>query len=156
VSESLLQVLNYFLLAGIYLFLFVVARVAVRELKPQPVTIVGAPNEAPEPKTKQPKQKVSGPALLGLSPEAIAGERFEIDSESTVGRAPACTISLTHDTFISQVHVRLTKQNKNIFIEDLKSTNGTLLNNKKLNDGLTRLKKGDRVTIGRSVFEVVK
>lgn len=154
-SESLLQLLNYFLLAGIYLFLFVVTRVAVRELKPQPVTIVGAPNEPSEPKPKQIKQKTSGPALLGLSPEAIAGERFEVEAESTLGRAPACTISLTHDTFISQVHVRLTKQNKNLFIEDLQSTNGTLLNNKKL-EGLTRLKKGDRVTIGRSVFEVVK
>lgn len=154
-SESLLQILNYFLLAGIYLFLFIVARVAVRELKPQPVIIVEAPNEVHAKKSKAPKQKSTGPALLGLSPDAIAGERFEIENESTLGRAPACTISLTHDTFISQVHVRLTKQNKTLFIEDLKSTNGTLFNNKKL-DGLTRLKKGDRITIGRSVFEVVK
>lgn len=154
-SESLLEVLNYFLLAGVYLFLFLVARVAIRELKPQPVVIVGNPNETISQKNKEPKKKTSSPALLGLSPEAIAGERFDIESESTLGRAPACTISLTHDTFISQVHVRLTKQNKTLFIEDLKSTNGTLLNNKKL-EGLTRVKKGDRITIGNSVFEVVK
>lgn len=154
-SESLLQLLNYFLLAAIYVFLFIVTRVAVRELKPQPVVIVGAPNDKKETPRKQEKSKSSSPALLGLSPESIAGERFEVDVESTLGRAPGCTIVLTHDTFISQVHVRLTRQNKNLFIEDLKSTNGTLVNNKKI-DGLTRLKKGDRITIGHSVFEVVK
>lgn len=154
-SQSLLQLLNYFLLAAIYLFLFIVTRVAVRELKPQPVVIVGAPNDAAPAHSKSEKSKTSGPAILGLSPEAIAGERFDIADESTLGRAPGCTIVLTHDTFISQVHVRLTRQNKNLFIEDLKSTNGTLVNNKKI-EGLTRLKKGDRVAIGHSVFEVVK
>lgn len=154
-SESLLQLLNYFLLGAIYLFLFIVTRVAVRELKPQPVMIVGAPNEGLKSNRTKEKSKGSGLGLLGLSPESIAGERFEIDEESTVGRAPGCTIVLTHDTFISQVHVRLTRQNKNLFVEDLKSTNGTLLNNKKI-EGLARLKKGDRLTIGRSVFEVVK
>lgn len=154
-SESLLQLLNYFLLAALYLFLFLVTRVAVRELKPQPVVIVGAPNDASQNSKRSEKTKITGLGLLGLSPESIAGERFEIGEESTLGRAPGCTIVLTHDTFISQVHVRLTKQNKNLFIEDLKSTNGTLVNNKKI-EGLTRLKKGDRVSIGRSVFEVVK
>lgn len=154
-SQSLLEVLNYFLLAGIYFFLFFVARVATRELKPQPVMIIDAPNAQVAQQNKKEKTKATGPGLLGLSPEAIAGERFEIDTESTLGRAPGCTIVLTHDTFISQVHVRLSRQGKNIILEDLKSTNGTLLNNKKI-DGLTRLKKGDRITIGRSVFEVVR
>ncbi len=154
-SQSLLQPLNYFLLAGIYLFLFIVTRVAVRELKPQPVVIVGAPNAANQSPSKADKSKKTGPGLLGLSPESIAGERFDVENESTLGRAPGCTIVLIHDTFISQVHVRLTRQNKTLFIEDLKSTNGTLVNNKKI-EGLTRLKKGDRVAIGHSVFEVVK
>lgn len=154
-SESLLQAMNYFLLAAIYLFLFVVARVANRELKPQPVVVIGAPNESARTRKKELKQKSGGLSLLGLSPESIAGERFEIAEESTLGRAPGCTIVLTHDTFISQVHVRLTRQGKNLFLEDLKSTNGTLLNNKKV-EGLARLKKNDRIQIGRSIFEVVK
>ncbi|MFN8015913.1 MAG: FHA domain-containing protein [Acidimicrobiia bacterium] len=153
-SESLLQLLNYFLIAGIYFFLFLVTRVAVRELKPQPVVIVGESGESQKKKETSSKQK-SGLSLLGLSPENIAGERFEIDQESTVGRAPGCTIVLTHDTFISQVHVRLSKLGRNLFIEDLKSTNGTEVNGKKITE-LTRLKKGDRVTIGRSIFEVIK
>lgn len=154
-SENLLELLNYFLLAVIYLFLFVVMRVNVREIKPQPVVIVGAPNESPRQARAQEKSKASGLGLLGLSPENIAGERFDVETESTLGRAPGCTIVLTHDTFISQVHVRLTKQGKNLFIEDLQSTNGTTVNDKKI-DGLTRLKKGDRIQIGRSIFEVVK
>ena len=90
-----------------------------------------------------------------MSPENIAGEKFEIDEESTIGRAPGCTVTLTHDTAISQVHVRLFRQGKGFFLEDLKSTNGTLLNGKKVN-ALSRIKKGDRVQIGRSVFEVIR
>ena len=47
------------------------------------------------------------------------------------------------------------RQGKGFFLEDLKSTNGTLLNGKKVN-ALSRIKKGDRVQIGRSVFEVIR
>lgn len=130
-------------------------RVATRELKPQPVVIANAPNETKNTRSSNAKTKTTGFGLLGLSPENIAGEKFEIDEESTIGRAPGCTITLTHDTAISQVHVRLFRQGKSFFLEDLKSTNGTLLNNKKVT-ALTRIKKGDRIQIGRSVFEVIK
>lgn len=130
-------------------------RVATRELKPQPVVIANAPNETKNTRSSNSKNKTTGFGLLGLSPENIAGEKFEIDEESTIGRAPGCTITLTHDTAISQVHVRLFRQGKSFFLEDLKSTNGTLLNNKKVT-ALTRIKKGDRIQIGRSVFEVIK
>ena len=150
-SESLLKLLNYFLLAAIYFFLFIVTRVAARELKPQPVMIANAPNVV----SSKLKNKNARLSLLGLSPENIAGEKFEIDEESTIGRAPGCTVTLTHDTAISQVHVRLFRQGKGFFLEDLKSTNGTLLNGKKVN-ALSRIKKGDRVQIGRSVFEVIR
>lgn len=130
-------------------------RVATRELKPQPVVIANAPNETKNTNKSNTKTKTAGFGLLGLSPENIAGEKFEIDEESTIGRAPGCTITLTHDTAISQVHVRLFRQGKSFFLEDLKSTNGTLLNNKKVS-ALTRIKKGDRIQIGRSVFEVIR
>ncbi|MBP9115416.1 MAG: FHA domain-containing protein [Acidimicrobiia bacterium] len=154
-SESLLKLLNYFLLAAIYFFLFIVTRVAARELKPQPVMIANAPNESKNVVSSKLKNKNARLSLLGLSPENIAGEKFEIDEESTIGRAPGCTVTLTHDTAISQVHVRLFRQGKGFFLEDLKSTNGTLLNGKKVN-ALSRIKKGDRVQIGRSVFEVIR
>ena len=130
-------------------------RVATRELKPQPVVIANAPNETNNTRSSNSKNKTTGFGLLGLSPENIAGEKFEIDEESTIGRAPGCTITLTHDTAISQVHVRLFRQGKSFFLEDLKSTTGTLLNNKQVT-ALTRIKKGDRIQIGRSVFEVIK
>ncbi len=132
-----------------------VTRVAARELKPQPVIIANAPNETKNTGVSGSKSKTVGLALLGLSPENIAGEKFDIDEESTLGRAPGCTLTLTHDTAISQVHVRLFRQGKGFFLEDLKSTNGTLLNGKKV-VAVSRLKKGDRIQIGRSVFEVVK
>jgi pSer/pThr/pTyr-binding forkhead associated (FHA) protein len=132
-----------------------VTRVAARELKPQPVVIANAPNETKNTGSSKTKTKSGGLSLLGLSPENIAGEKFDLDDESTLGRAPGCTITLTHDTAISQVHVRLFRQGKGFFLEDLKSTNGTLLNGNKV-VSLTRIKKGDRIQIGRSVFEVVK
>ena len=113
------------------MFLFIVTRVATRELKPQPVIIANAPNETKNVGVRS-KQKTTHLSLLGLTPDEVAGEKFDIDEETTLGRAPGCTITLTHDTAISQVHIRLFRQGKSYFVEDLKSTNGTLLNSKKL------------------------
>ena len=136
------------------MFLFIVTRVATRELKPQQVIIANAPNETKNVGIRS-KQKTPHLSLLGLTPDEVAGEKFDIDEETTLGRAPGCTITLTHDTAISQVHIRLFRQGKSYFVEDLKSTNGTLLNSKKVT-AVSRIKKGDRIQIGRSVFEVGK
>ena len=51
-----------------------------------------------------------------------------------IGRDPACEIQLSDDT-VSNQHARLLYRNKQWWIEDLLSTNGTFLNDEVLGDG---------------------
>lgn len=76
-----------------------------------------------------------------------------VDDEATIGRSPECTISIPDDEFASAVHARVSHLEDGVYLEDLGSTNGTLLNAVPIS-GPARLRRGDRFTIGRSIFEV--
>ncbi|MGA8295623.1 MAG: FHA domain-containing protein, partial [Acidimicrobiales bacterium] len=81
------------------------------------------------------------------------GERFSVDGEATIGRSPECTISLPHDEFASAVHARILRLEDGVYLEDLGSRNGILLNSRPIFEP-TRIRRGDRFTIGHSIFEV--
>ena len=66
------------------------------------------------------------------------GEVYAIDEEVTVGRAPGCGVVLEDDTFVSQVHARLFRRGRETYVEDLGSTNGTIVNGERI-DEVTRL-----------------
>ena len=90
-----------------------------------------------------------------LEPAARRGETHAIDREVTVGRGGGCALVLNDDTYVSQLHARLFQQNGEGYVEDLGSTNGTYVNGNQIN-GVTRLKRGDKVQFGQTVAEVVK
>jgi pSer/pThr/pTyr-binding forkhead associated (FHA) protein len=90
-----------------------------------------------------------------LEPPERKGQTIDIGDEVTVGRAGGCGIVLTDDTFVSQLHARMFRQQHDTFVEDLGSTNGTLLNGSPVASA-TRLRKGDRVQFGQTVVEVVR
>lgn len=83
-----------------------------------------------------------------------AGKEFQIsDEEITLGRDLGSTIVLD-DVQISRNHLRIYREKGDLFVEDLKSTNGSLLNGKALKKA-QKLKNGDIVTMGETnVFEV--
>lgn len=87
-----------------------------------------------------------------IEPRARKGIVFALAGELTVGRATGCTVSITDDTFISQLHARVFEQDGETFVEDLNSTNGTYLNGQRLSRVMP-LSKGDRVQIGNTVLE---
>jgi len=80
-------------------------------------------------------------------------ERFSLERETTIGRSELCTISLPNDTFVSTVHARIFADDGTTFLEDLGSTNGTFLNARRI-DQPVPLRRGDRFTIGKALFEV--
>lgn len=82
-----------------------------------------------------------------------AGKEFQISGdEITFGRDLGSTIVLD-DIQISRHHLRVYREDDNLFVEDLKSTNGSLLNGKALKKA-QKLKNGDIVTMGETnVFE---
>lgn len=67
--------------------------------------------------------------------------------ELHVGRDEACDVLLSDDT-VSNQHARLWFRNKQWWIEDLLSTNGTFLNDERL-ETPTILISGDEVRVGK-------
>jgi FHA domain len=157
-SEAVLTVLKFCFLALLYLFLFRVVRLTLRELRAPAVTAEGpaAPQAAPAAPRRERRPDGRGALRLRvLEPAGRRGEVHVIDRELTVGRGAGCAIVLGDDTYVSQLHARLFQQNGEGYIEDLGSTNGTYVNGKPIT-GATRLRRGDHVQFGQTVAEVVK
>ena len=69
-----------------------------------------------------------------------------------IGRASNCQIRLT-DNYISQLHAKISERGGAWVVEDLGSTNGTYLNQRKVT-APTEISAGDRIRVGKTVLEV--
>jgi pSer/pThr/pTyr-binding forkhead associated (FHA) protein len=158
VPDPLLTLLKYVFLALLYLFFLRVLRavwIELREPKPAPL-----PVPAPEPPAAAgaPTATVGKPGperLVVTEPREWKGLEFPVADEMTVGRAPGCGVSLPDDTFVSQLHARLFRRDGDVFLEDLGSTNGTYIHDKKITSAVP-LRKGDKVRFGRTTLELRK
>jgi hypothetical protein len=90
--------------------------------------------------------------LVVIEPRVRKGSAFAIGDELTIGRASGCTISIPDDTYISQLHARVFTDTGQVYVEDLGSTNGSLLNGNRLARP-TPIHKGDRLQLGSTVLE---
>lgn len=78
--------------------------------------------------------------------------RLPTGSVKTVGRTARADF-IVDAALISRIHCRLTADRSDqLVVEDLGSTNGTLVNGKKVDRMV--LKAGDRLTVGRIEFQV--
>lgn len=98
------------------------------------------------------------------SPPALAGEflaellRIEGDTRTAyplgrrtrIGRAPGCELQIDSQS-VSRHHALLLKGTREIIIEDLNSTNGVLVNGRKVTRHV--LSDGDLLTIGETQFQ---
>jgi pSer/pThr/pTyr-binding forkhead associated (FHA) protein len=98
--------------------------------------------------------RVTAVSLLVLEPAALAGQRFEVLGEMTIGRAAGCQITLD-DTFLSQLHARVLPTDDGLLIEDLGSTNGTYLNRSRVTAPVLA-GLGDQVQLGGIVLQVAE
>lgn len=87
-----------------------------------------------------------------LEPPSEAGRRFQVTGEMTIGRAAGCQITLD-DTYMSQLHGRVSPAADGIAVEDLGSTNGTYVNRQRVT-APTIARPGDRVQFGGVVMEL--
>jgi pSer/pThr/pTyr-binding forkhead associated (FHA) protein len=153
VSDGVLTILKFCLLALLYLFLARVVWTVVSEFRSVPVAAPPAPPPAPAPaKAKAPRRSWR---LLVVAPPAASGRAFDVNGELTIGRAPGCEISIPDDTFVSNVHARVFERDGDVFVEDLGSTNGTLINGAALT-ATVKLRKGDRIQAGQTVLEATR
>jgi hypothetical protein len=89
---------------------------------------------------------IKGPALVVRSGGGRAGETFQLEGTTTIGRSPDCGIFLD-DVTVSRKHAVLSDQNGGFFIEDQGSLNGTFVNRKRVESA--QLDDGDELQIGK-------
>jgi pSer/pThr/pTyr-binding forkhead associated (FHA) protein len=141
--------LKFGFLAVLYLFLFWIARSALKDLRrttspaPDATGFHQVPGLSPQP---------GGDAWLiaerggGLDP----GERFDLIGGLSIGRSAEADVRID-DRYASGVHARIFTRDRRTYVEDMNSTNGTLLNDATLN-GEAELIDGDVVRIGDTEF----
>lgn len=154
VSDPLLTLLKWCLLALLYLFFFRVLQATWAEVR------------APRSTERAPARRTAGPSaggrsrrrgggsvkrLLVVEPPDLAGRSFELGEEITLGRAAGCHVTLD-DTYVSQLHARVSARDGVVFVEDLGSTNGTYLNRQKVT-GPVAATAGDQLQVGGTVLE---
>jgi hypothetical protein len=144
--------LKFGFLAVLYVFLFWMARSALKDLRRGVATpayedatgmhhATGSLSEGSE---GAPRLRVANAAGLR------AGAAYDLSGGALLGRGDSADIRL-QDTFASSAHARLTPQGEVIVLEDLGSTNGTYLNGEPLR-GPQPLHVGDSIRIGDSEF----
>ena len=154
-SDSILTVLKFCLLALLYVFLMRVVWIVARELR-------GSASTAAAPAVPLPAPPATGAGrvskrrewrLVVVAPETERGRSYPVDGDVTIGRGGGCAVPLTFDTFVSQVHARAFDRDGTLWIEDLGSRNGTYVNGEQVHEP-TKLTKGARVQVGETVLEV--
>lgn len=124
------------LLALLYLFLFAAVRAGLGLVRR------GAPGT---PETPLSVVVVSGP------PE-LSGVRVALDQTVRIGRAPELELVIADD-FVSTEHARIVPGPAGPVLEDLDSTNGTLLNGKRVH-APSPLSPGDEIEVGTVKLKV--
>ena len=75
-----------------------------------------------------------------------------IDTVLTIGRSRSCDVALPDDLAITRKHCRLEKRDGDLYLVDLNSANGTLLNGESVQE--TMVTVGDRLTVVDYQFEI--
>ena len=80
--------------------------------------------------------------------------RLKPGAVKTVGRAPRADF-IVDAALVSRIHCRSTAGDENLEVEDLSSTNGTFVNDKRI-DKTAHVTSGDRLRVGRVELTVDK
>lgn len=83
---------------------------------------------------------------------SLRGLHVDILGPITIGRSPNSDICID-EPFVSAAHARLTLQGPALVLEDLDSTNGTMVNGHMIDQAIT-LRDGDEVQVGDAIMRV--
>jgi FHA domain len=88
--------------------------------------------------------------VVESSPSLAEGREIPLAGGITIGRSEAADLTIA-DQFVSHMHARVTRRGAYHFIVDLGSTNGTFLNDRRI-DSDAQLKVRDILRIGQSIL----
>ena len=154
-SHGLLDILRYFLLALLWLFMVYALRSVFSEGRRHRVerrALSGPPAGAA---VVEDGARRASLRLRVVAPDRLKGQTIDVGHEITLGRSAGCAVSLEGDSYASTLHARVFPRSGEVWIEDLGSTNGTYLNEEPLS-GPQPLHPGDRIRIGDCEFSYLQ
>jgi diguanylate cyclase (GGDEF)-like protein len=99
-------------------------------------------------------QVVSQAAALVVIHGEDLGRKYDLGSEELlIGRSSKCDIELDMDS-VSRTHACVKNDGVHVVVKDLGSTNGTFVNDEQIH-GEHRLRNGDLIKIGRTIFKFI-
>jgi hypothetical protein len=144
--------LKFGFLAVLYLFLLVIARSAFKDLRRTTAPAPDATGFHAAPAYSEVVRGDDGWLIVERGGGLEAGERFDLIGGISIGRSRDCDVQI-EDRYASSLHARVFSRAGRFFVEDMNSTNGTLLNGATLK-GEAELIDGDSVQIGDTVFRL--
>jgi pSer/pThr/pTyr-binding forkhead associated (FHA) protein len=154
-SALALQLLRFGFLALLWLFVFAAIRVVRGDLRTSGQARIATPPARKARSGSTGPQRAVGqrPSQLIVTEGTLKGTRIGLTGAPVlIGRADDSTLVLTDD-YASTRHARVSFQDGVWVVEDLGSTNGTYLGQRKL-DGPAQLEVGVPLRIGKTVLEL--
>ncbi|MBU3126936.1 FHA domain-containing protein [Clostridium tagluense] len=136
------SIMKYAIIAVIYLIIIFALRIMYKDIK-------GGAKKKPVIKKTMGLEVIERGENFNLRVGAV----IPLNDELSVGRK-ADNLLILGDKYVSSQHARIYRKNTDYILQDLGSTNGTLMNNKKVKDRVV-IKKGDEIKIGTSIFKVI-
>ncbi|URZ05120.1 hypothetical protein CLROS_004440 [Clostridium felsineum] len=142
--SNMSTILKFVIIAIVYLIIFTAFKIMYKDMK----------NGDKRP-TSSKKRKTFGLEVVdsGMNESIRNGSVVPVSREITIGRKDDNSIML-NEGYVSGHHARVYLRNNQYILEDLNSTNGTVLNGQKIKSK-AYIKAGDEIKIGSSVFKVI-
>jgi hypothetical protein len=151
-SPFVLSVLKYGLLVLLYFFVFRALRSVATDVSGKRR---GATTQMRTPAAPPAKASKGGRPPAQVVVHDAGGDKattVRLSGSTEIGRDNGCAIRL-QDTYVSQMHARLADQDGAWYVEDLGSTNGTYLNDRRV-QAPVEVHAGDVVRVGKTVLEL--
>ena len=139
--EILSKVISAVFVLLIYYFIFIIVKMIYTDINVMKRKKAGLPEY----------EAYLKPVNLAHGAHFKLEERYPLYGDDVIGRGKKCDIYI-NDNFMSHNHSRIFKEAGGFFLEDLGSTNGTLLNGNEVKDEAFELLDGDKICIGQVEF----
>lgn len=142
--------LKFGFIAVLYLFLLWIARSALKDLRRTAAPAPDSTGLHSAPLLDEGGSSEEGWLVVERGGGLKAASRFDLFGGLSIGRAANADVQID-DRYASGLHARIYSNRGHFYVEDLKSTNGTLLNDESL-AGEAELMPGDMIRIGDTEF----
>ncbi|MFP5450563.1 MAG: FHA domain-containing protein [Thermoleophilia bacterium] len=116
----------------------------------EPFDILAAGNRGADQPLMDLTANIQPRLVVESSPALEAGSDLELEGGLTIGRSGAADLALA-DQYVSHMHARILRRGAYYFVEDLGSTNGTFLNDLRV-ESSAQLKVHDTLRMGQTVL----